>query len=286
MRLLVLSGLSGAGKSIALQALEDLGFYCVDNLPVGLLPGFVAQMKIMEGRQQTHDIAVGIDARNMIDDLQDFRQILDNIKSQEISCEVIFIVANDDALIKRFSETRRKHPLTNDEISLIDALAAERHLLNPIADCADLHIDTSHTNVHQLRDQIRDRVGRHATSALSLQFLSFGFKHGHPIDADFVFDVRCLPNPHWDPQLRLQTGRDDDVIEFLQQQPVVKEMLADITRFVERWVPSFESENRSYLTVGVGCTGGQHRSVYLTETLGAHFKQIRERVLIRHRELS
>lgn len=286
MRLLVLSGLSGAGKSIALQALEDLGFYCVDNLPVGLLPGFVAQMKATAGRQETIDIAVGIDARNMIDDLQNFQLILDNIKSQGIGCEVIFIVANDDALIKRFSETRRKHPLTDDGIPLIEALAAERHLLNPLADCADLHIDTSNTNVHQLRDQIRDRVGGKGDSALSLQFLSFGFKHGHPIDADFVFDVRCLPNPHWDPRLRLQTGRDDDVIAFLQQQPIVTEMLADITRFVERWVPNFEAENRSYLTVAIGCTGGQHRSVYLTETLGAHFKEIRERVLIRHRELS
>ncbi len=286
MRLLVLSGLSGAGKSIALQALEDLGFYCVDNLPMGLLPGFVAQMKAVEGRQEVKDIAVGVDARNMIDDLQNFRLILDNIKDQGISCEVIFIVASDNALIKRFSETRRKHPLTNDQIPLVEAIAAERHLLNPIADCADLNIDTSYTNVHQLRDQIRDRVGRNTSPALSLQFLSFGFKHGHPIDADFVFDVRCLPNPHWDPQLRLQTGRDEDVIEFLQQQPVVKEMLEDIVRFVERWVPNFEAENRSYLTVAVGCTGGQHRSVYLTETLGAHFKRIREGVLIRHRELS
>ena len=285
MRLLVLSGLSGAGKSIALQALEDLGFYCVDNLPVGLLPGFVAQMKVMSGKRDVNDIAVGIDARNMIDDLQDFRAILDNIKEQGMDCEVIFIVANDNALIKRFSETRRKHPLTNDNVPLVEAIAAERDLLNPIADCSDLHIDTSQTNVHQLRDQVRDRVGRDASSVLSLQFLSFGFKHGHPIDADFVFDVRCLPNPHWDPALRLQTGRDDDVIKFLEQQAIVKEMLADITTFIERWVPNFEADNRSYLTVAIGCTGGQHRSVYVTETLGAHFKKERERVLIRHREI-
>ncbi len=286
MKLLVLSGLSGAGKSIALQALEDLSYYCVDNLPIALLPGFVVQMTAMEGRQAVKDIAVGVDARNMIDDLQNFRSILDNIKAQGITCEVIFIVASDNALIKRFSETRRKHPLTNDRIPLIEAIAAERHLLTPIADCADLQIDTSHTNVHQLRDQIRERVGRNASPALSLQFLSFGFKYGHPIDADFVFDVRCLPNPHWDPKLRLQTGRDKDVIEFLQQQAVAKEMLDDITRFVERWVPNFEAENRSYLTVAVGCTGGQHRSVYLTEALGAHFRQQRDGVLIRHRELS
>lgn len=286
MKLLVLSGLSGSGKSIALQALEDLGFYCVDNLPVALLPGFVGQMKRLSGAQVAKDIAVGIDARNMVDDLQNFRQILDNIKAQDITCEVIFIVANDDALIKRFSETRRKHPLTHAEMPLIEAITAERHLLAPIADCADLHIDSSSTNVHQLRDQIRNRVGKKANSALSLQFLSFGFKHGRPIDADFVFDVRCLPNPHWDPKLRLQTGRDDDVIEFLQQQKIVQEMYDDITRFVARWVPCFEAENRSYLTVAVGCTGGQHRSVYLTERLGAHFKQIREGVLVRHRELS
>jgi len=285
MRLLVLSGLSGAGKSIALQALEDLGFYCVDNLPVGLLPGFVAQMKIMSGKREVNDIAVGIDARNMVDDLQDFRAILENIKEQGMDCEVIFIVANDTALIKRFSETRRRHPLTNDEVPLVEAIAAERELLSPIADCSDLHIDTSQTNVHQLRDLIRDRVGRDASAVLSLQFFSFGFKHGHPIDADFVFDVRCLPNPHWDPALRLQTGRDDDVVKFLEQQEVVKEMLSDITTFVERWVPNFEADNRSYLTVAIGCTGGQHRSVYVTETLGAYFKQQRERVLVRHREI-
>ncbi len=286
MRLLVLSGLSGAGKSIALQALEDLNFYCVDNLPVGLLPGFVAQMRVMAGRQEVTDIAVGIDARNMLDDLQNFSLVLDNIKEQGISCEVLFIVASDNALIKRFSETRRKHPLTGGDIPLVEAIAAERHLLTPIADCADLHIDTSQTNVHQLRDLVRERIGRNSSSALSLQFLSFGFKHGHPIDADFVFDVRCLPNPHWVPTLRLKTGRDDEVIAFLGEQAAVKEMLADITHFVARWVPSFEAENRSYLTVAIGCTGGQHRSVYLAETLAAHFKQEREGVLIRHRELS
>ncbi len=286
MKLLVLSGLSGSGKSIALQALEDLGFYCVDNLPVGLLPGFVAQMGRMADAQVTKNIAVGIDARNMVDDLQNFRLILDDIKAQGITCEVVFIVAHDDALIKRFSETRRKHPLSSAEMPLIEAITAERHLLVPIEDCADLLIDTSSTNVHQLRDQIRDRVGNNANLALSLQFLSFGFKHGRPNDADFVFDVRCLPNPHWDPKLRLLTGRDDDVIEFLQHQTLVNDMYDDIARFVERWVPCFEAENRSYLTVAIGCTGGQHRSVYLTERLGAHFKQIREGVLIRHRELS
>ena len=285
MRLLVLSGLSGAGKSIALQALEDLGFYCVDNLPIGLLPGFVAQMKVMSGKRDVNDIAVGIDARNMIDDLQDFRVILDNIKEQGMDCEVIFIVANDNALIKRFSETRRKHPLTNDNVPLVEAIAAERNLLNPIADCSDLHIDTSQTNVHQLRDLVRDRVGRDASSVLSLQFLSFGFKHGHPIDADFVFDVRCLPNPHWDPALRLQTGRDDDVIKFLEQQSIVKEMLADITTFIERWVPNFEADNRSYLTVAIGCTGGQHRSVYIAERLNEYFREKFSSVSLRHREM-
>lgn len=286
MRLLVLSGLSGAGKSIALQALEDVGYYCVDNLPVGLLPGFVAQMKLMAGRLEENDIAVGIDARNMVPDLQNFQQVLDSIKDQGIGYEVIFIEAHDDALIKRFSETRRKHPLSNPEVPLVEAITAERHLLVPIADCADLVIDTSNTNVHQLRDQVRDRVGKNASTRLSLQFLSFGFKHGRPIDADFVFDVRCLPNPHWDPNLRLLTGCDQGVIEFLQNQSDVKDMYSDLVRFVERWVPSFEAENRSYLTIAIGCTGGQHRSVYLAETIGAHFKNIRESVLVRHRELS
>lgn len=286
MRLLVLSGLSGAGKSIALQALEDVGYYCVDNLPAGLLPGFVSQMELMAGRLEEKDIAVGIDARNMVDDLQNFQQILDNIKGQGIGCEVIFIEAHDDALIKRFSETRRKHPLSNQEVPLVEAITAERRLLTQIADCADLVIDTSNTNVHQLRDQVRDRVGKNASSRLSLQFLSFGFKHGRPIDADFVFDVRCLPNPHWDPSLRLLTGRDQEVVEFLQQQADVQDMRDDLARFIERWVPSFEAENRSYLTVAIGCTGGQHRSVYLVETLATYFKTLREGVLVRHRELS
>ncbi len=286
MKMLVISGLSGSGKSIALQALEDMDYYCVDNLPLSLLINFAGQMINTAGQRRSENIAVSIDARNVTHNLQYFHEILGELKQMKISCEVIFIEANDSTLLSRFSETRRKHPLTNPDMPLIEAIAAERKLLNVISSNADLHIDTSKTNVHELRDIIRERVARKGILPLSIQFVSFGYKRGIPADVDFVFDVRCLPNPHWDPRLQASTGKHPDVITFLEQQPIVLTMYEDIKSFLERWIPKFETENRSYMTIAVGCTGGHHRSVYLVESLASHFRKTYDNVLTRHRELT
>lgn len=285
MKLLVVSGLSGSGKSIALQALEDMDYFCVDNLPISLLLDFALHMNQRQVDREMADVAVGIDSRNAEEDLQGFRSVMESIRQHEIETEIIFLEANDTVLLKRFSETRRKHPLTRDSLPLVEAITVERKLLAPIAVDADLHIDTSRSNVHQLRALVRERVAHHASAALSIQFVSFGFKHGAPEDADFVFDVRCLPNPHWDPRLRLLTGRDAEVINFLRGEELVQAMYDDIRLFLEKWIPSFKEGNRSYITIALGCTGGQHRSVYLVECLADYFKCRDDQVLVRHREL-
>lgn len=285
MKLVIISGLSGSGKSVALHTLEDMGFYCIDNLPIGLLADFGRH--ITESPTKLFDrYAVGIDARNVTADLSQFPDILDELKARNIRSEIVFLQAADDTLIKRFSETRRRHPLSLPNISLAEAIKRETELLSPILARADLVIDTSTTNVHQLRDLVRNRLDRRGDSRLSLLFTSFGFKHGIPKDADFVFDVRCLPNPHWEPRLRPLTGRDADVRDYLEDHSSVQQMYANIRDFIAQWLPSFEREGRSYLTVAIGCTGGQHRSVYLTERLGAHFQQESDNsTIIRHREL-
>ena len=282
MKLLIVSGLSGSGKSIALHALEDLDYYCIDNLPMELLSAFAAQMS--GAKSQYQDAAVGVDARNLATDFQNFPQIVTNIKQAGLQCEIFFLDADDATLFKRFSETRRKHPLTRSDVSLAEAIRAERRLLEPIAALADWHIDTSRTNIHQLRSLIQSRVARQIS--LSLSFVSFGYKHGVPVDADFVFDVRCLPNPHWEPPMRLLTGLDSDVVHFLESHSMVEQMFGDIKKFPETWIPQFEAENRNYVTVAIGCTGGQHRSVYLVERLAAYFLRTRPNVLRRHRELA
>lgn len=286
MKLIVISGLSGSGKSIALQALEDTDYFCVDNLPISLLLDFTLKMNNSQLNRGMPDIAVGIDSRNDEEDLLGFRKVMEAIRRYDIDTEIIFLEANDTVLLQRFSETRRKHPLTRrDNLPLVEAISVERKLLMPIAIDADLHIDTSRTNVHQLRALISDRVALHAVMALSIQFVSFGFKHGAPEDADFVFDVRCLPNPHWDPRLRLLNGMDAEVIDFLQGESMVGSMFEDIRGFLEKWIVPFKENNRSYITIALGCTGGQHRSVYLVERLAAYFKNHNDQVLIRHREL-
>lgn len=285
MRMLVVSGLSGSGKSVALQALEDLDYYCIDNLPLGLLPQFAGQIIDTAAKRNIENVAVGIDARNLVRDLARFSEILGEVKQRGISCEVVFLTAADNVLIKRFSETRRKHPLTRANVSLTEAIAEERELLASISSSADLHVDTSSLNVHQLRSLIRERIAEREESSLSLLFVSFGYKNGIPADADFVFDIRCLPNPHWDPQLRLYKGTDAEVIRFLEEQPAVTTMFEDIRNFLERRIPFFEAENRNYISVAVGCTGGQHRSVYLAEALAAHFRRSRKNVMVRHREM-
>lgn len=283
-RLLIVSGLSGAGKSVALHTLEDAGYYAIDNIPLGLLPAFAEQLT----RTTDHSLnpaAVAIDVRNARDDLVRFPGLLRQLRDQGIECTVLFLYADRSTLIKRFSETRRRHPLTSAEVSLDDAIQQEQALLDPLRESADWAIDTRHLNVHQLRDLINERILQHDAGTLSLLIQSFGFKHGVPSDADFVFDLRCLPNPHWQPELRRLTGRDEPVIRFLEAQPAAQALAEDIAAFLERWLPHFERENRSYLTIALGCTGGQHRSIYFAEWLAKRLAKPERRLLVRHREM-
>ena len=284
MRLVIVSGLSGSGKSVALHTLEDLGYYCIDNLPAGLLSVLAQELSLAATPVQ--NAAVGIDARNLPQALQQFSQVLDQLKQSGISSEILFLTCETETLIKRFSETRRRHPLSNSGAALAEAVEQERALLEPIAQRADLFIDTSQTNIHQLRDLVLSRVARQNRNRLSLLFESFGYKHGIPRDADFVFDARCLPNPHWQPELRPLSGHDRPVVQYLESEPQVEAMHEQLRSFLEQWIPAFEAGNRSYLTIAVGCTGGQHRSVYLIERLAHHFQTQYPNVVIRHRELS
>ncbi len=284
MKLVIVSGLSGSGKSIALDTLEDCGYYCIDNLPVALLSDFVDH--VMLKNQATYSkTAIGIDARNRSDNLADFPDSLASIRSKGIDCELVYMEADESIILKRYSETRRRHPLSTESRPLREALEIEREMLRPLALRADIVIDTSYTHYHQLRDLLKNRLGEKGKSSLSILFQSFGFKYGIPLDADFVFDARSLPNPYWAPELRGLTGTNSAVVDFLQNDPAVKEFLHDIGYFIGRWAPRFESDNRSYLTIAIGCTGGQHRSVYLVEALSKHFQTITSNVIVRHREL-
>jgi UPF0042 nucleotide-binding protein len=283
MRLVILSGLSGSGKSIALHMLEDLDYYCVDNLPIGLLRAFMDH-SVANSPPLYARTAVGVDARNDPDEIAAVPELLASLRGR-VQCELIFLTANDDTLLTRYAETRRKHPLSGKGLNLRAAIQRERELLSPIVDAADLVIDTTRTNVHQLREMIRDRVDRRSEQRLSLTFSSFAYKHGVPRDADFVFDARSLPNPYWDLTLRNYTGKDAPVIEFLDAQESVQRMLGDLVAFLERWIPELVNSNRSYLTVAIGCTGGQHRSVYLAEKLAQHFRGTYKLVLTHHNEL-
>ena len=283
-RLIIVSGLSGSGKTVALHSLEDHGFYCIDNLPISFLTEF-AQLATASDAPLYRLVAVGIDARNPAAALLQFPEVVEAIRNAGVTPELTFIEASDEVLLKRFSETRRKHPLSSGQISLADALVRERELLAPIAEYADLRIDTSHTHVHALREMIRARVARDDLSSLSLQIMSFGFKHGVPPDADFVFDVRCLPNPHWQAGLRDSTGCDPEVVEFLRKSPLVGEMTVAITKFLQEWIPRFSDDNRSYLTVALGCTGGRHRSVYMAEQTAAVLQSRSQRVIVHHRDM-
>jgi len=282
MKLVIVSGLSGSGKSIALQVLEDLEYYCIDNLPINMLEALTNEVI---SAQHEH-VAIGIDARNVVSELEFFPQQIKQLRKNNIDCEIFFLEASDAALIKRFSETRRKHPLSSQQTPLNEAVIQERQILEPISSKADLRIDTSSTNVHQLRDLIKARVSKADSKSISIMFESFGFKHGVPIDADFVFDVRCLPNPHWVPELRILTGFDTKVINYLCDDEQVTEMQDDILMFLEKWIPRFEADNRSYMTIAIGCTGGQHRSVYLVNSLAKVLKNKHNNVLSRHREIS
>lgn len=282
MKLVIISGRSGSGKSSALHLLEDEGFYAIDNLPVSLLPQLVQQLRADTGINRK--VAVCIDARNATKDLSRFGELLQALPT-DVDTEVLYLDADDHTLIKRFSETRRRHPLSDAQTALGEAIAREKKLLEPIAVAAGLNLDTSTMNVHELRSTIRARVlGRNA-AGLSLLFLSFGYKRGVPVDSDLVFDLRVLPNPHWDPLLRPQTGRDSAVVAFLDQQPEVTEMFNDIYTMLDKWMPRFLANNRSYITVSLGCTGGQHRSVYMAERLARAFSSEFKDVQVRHREI-
>ena len=266
MRLVVVSGFSGSGKSVALHALEDLGFYCVDNIPAGLLNALLDHI-LERGDKVFENVGVGIDARNQPDDIDRVPGLIRNLKESGISCELLFLQADDEVLMSRFSETRRKHPLTLPGAGLREAIAQERNLLGSVINAADLLIDTSKTSAHVLRERIRERVGERVPHELSIMIESFGYKHGLPADADFVFDVRCLPNPYWMPGLRQKTGKDDDVIAFLAGEQEVQRMVDDIAAFLTTWIAKYQDFQRTYLTVAIGCTGGQHRSVYIADAL-------------------
>lgn len=280
-QLIIVTGLSGSGKSIALRALEDSGYYCIDNLPATMLPQISEHLGTQNSHIANHDrVAISIDSRSAA--IETLPMHIEQLKAQNVATQVLFLESNAETLVKRFSETRRKHPLSKGTATLAESIACERELLANLGDLGHV-IDTSHLSANTLRAWIKDVVSIKHTG-LTLLFTSFGFKHGIPLDADFVFDVRCLPNPHYDPNLRELTGRDAPVQKFLAGQASVHDMLQDIQNYVEKWLPCFVADNRSYLTVAIGCTGGQHRSVYFVEQLGQYFSP-QQKVLIRHTEL-
>jgi len=285
-QLIIVTGLSGSGKSIALHALEDSGYYCIDNLPATMLPQIAEHLQSENNRANNSNttnfdrVAISIDSRSVA--IETLPTHIEQLKSQGISTQVLFLESNVETLVKRFSETRRKHPLSKDTTTLAESIAVERELLGNLGNLGHV-IDTSHISANKLRAWIKEAVSNES-SGLTVLFTSFGFKHGIPLDADFVFDIRCLPNPHYDPKLRDLTGLDSEVQTFLAGQANVQDMLNDIKTYIEKWLPSFISDNRSYLTVAIGCTGGQHRSVYFVEQLAQYFSSS-QKVLTRHREL-
>ena len=285
MRILIVSGLSGSGKSVALHMLEDLGFYCIDNIPAALLKNFISYT--VRSPERTYErTAIGLDARNTAAEIASVPKLIDELKRSGIQCEVLFLVASEDELLRRFSETRRKHPMSRDNLDLREAMARERELLEPIVYAADLVIDTSRMGVHELREIVHQRLEQRSEGRLSITFESFGFKHGIPGDADFVFDARSIPNPYWEPTLRKLTGRDADVVKFLESQEAAGRLIEDIARFIDARVPEYQANNRGYLTVAVGCTGGQHRSVYIVDRLAERFGKRFSNVSTRHSALA
>lgn len=287
MQIILITGISGSGKSVALHVLEDAGYFCVDNLPPSLLCDLVAT-RIQEGAQR---LAIATDARSA-SSLAGWRTDIQKLKDEGHDVRILFLTANTETLINRFSETRRSHPLSHrlttthhptDRLTLAECIEQERDILSDIEGMEHV-IDTSNLSANKLRTWVKDFIAADQ-APLTLLFTSFAFKYGVPLDADIMFDVRMLPNPHYDIQLRALTGRDEPVAQFLDALPVVQELYRDIEQFVEKWLPSFKRDNRSYLTVAIGCTGGQHRSVYMVEKLVKHFSA-REHVVVRHRQLS
>jgi RNase adapter protein RapZ len=284
MRLIILSGLSGSGKSVALHMLEDLGYFCVDNLPAGMLQNFVRDTVLTHNPAYNH-MAVGIDARNRIEEIREVPRTVRHLRTEGVECEIVYLHADEGTLLKRYNETHRPHPLAVDGRPLRDAIRAEREILGSIADEADVVLETTRTSVHELRELVRARIHREERQGLSLLFQSFGFRHGLPGDSDFVFDARGLPNPYWEAALRPLTGRDPAVAHYLEKDKTVQHFLADLIRFLEDWIPRFEDSNRQYLTVSVGCTGGFHRSVFVVEHLAKYFRAEGRDVIVRHNEL-
>lgn len=278
---IIVSGLSGGGKSTALNALEDLGYYCIDNLPGAMLPDFGPQ--ISANPVLYKKVALGIDARSRESDLQVVLDWMHSLKEIGINCRLLFITAEKAVLIKRFSETRRRHPLTSSDKVLTEAIENEERLLEPLRRWSDLVIDSSHTNIHQLRRQVWNFIDRHS-SDMTIVVQSFAYKQGVPQDADFIFDARVLPNPHWQDELKALTGKDEAVCTWLELDPQVLKMAKDIEGFMHTWLPAFQDAQRSYVTICIGCTGGKHRSVYLAEKLAKSLGKVHPNILVHHRE--
>ena len=283
VNLIIVSGLSGSGKSVAMRTLEDLGFYCVDNLPAALLPSLISSIDENDARR--NQIAVSIDVRNL-NNLNQVGLLISQVKNDGFNPRLVFFDTDNHVLIKRFSETRRKHPLSMNGLSLSSAIAEERKQLGPLIALADWVIDTSQLNVHQLRKRILVEIQGHTQNSISILFESFAYKKGVPSDADFVFDMRCLPNPHWIPELRPLSGKDQAIQDFFATDELAEKYKMQVMSFIDTWLPRFESETRSYLTVAFGCTGGRHRSVYMAEALAKHCNAMgHDKVMVYHREL-
>ncbi|HIW05747.1 MAG TPA: RNase adapter RapZ [Candidatus Ignatzschineria merdigallinarum] len=282
-QMIIISGLSGSGKSIALQTLEDEGFFCIDNLPITFIPRFIEEI---QQRQGISRLAIGVDARSFPEDLAEAESIFDQIEAcTSLKPKILFLDANDDVLIKRYSHTRRRHPLSSTEKSLTDAINYERELLSPLRLRANVLVDTSFLNVHELRSILKQRLIENSKNSLFINIISFGYRNGVPLDADFVFDARMLTNPHWIPHLREYTGLDTEITNFFADTEDIQEFYNDIATFITKWLPTFKKGTRSYLTIAIGCTGGKHRSVYLAQRL-FELLQADNNVLVKHREIN
>lgn len=284
-RIILVSGLSGAGKSVVLHALEDLGYYCVDNLPASMLESFVGHALRAGDNEAYQHLAIGIDARDSDIGLSNIGDTIAQLRRSGLRCELLAVLATDAELLRRYGETKRRHPLAREGRSLQAAIAAERELLDPLIQSADLVIDTTHMGVHDLREVVGQRIDRRRASQLSVTLVSFGFKHGVPGDCDFVFDARTLPNPYWNTTLRPFTGLDPEIIRFLDAQPAAQTFLNDLERYVIARIDEHQAANRRYLTIGIGCTGGQHRSVYLLERLRERLVPRLPELAVRHASL-
>lgn len=284
MQIVVVSGRSGSGKTTALNLLEDEGFTCVDNLPVSLLPALIEQART-RNNAETIKLAIGIDARNIDGDLSSLPQLVTSVKVSSKNFTIVYLDTSKETLLRRFSETRRKHPLSDSDTGLREAITEEDCILAPIAAIADITIDTTSLNLHELRSAVKRQVVKDNVQGIAIMVTSFGFKFGAPVDADFIFDVRCLPNPYWESSLRKKSGLEREVQDFLNSQESVQSMLQDICVFAEKWIPEFEKNNRSYLNFGIGCTGGMHRSVYLADIISQRLRSQYKNVQTRHRQL-